>query len=84
MGYIYKITNTTNNKCYIGVTTKNNPNERWRGHKDSIKSGRGCPLLRGAFNKYGEDAFKFEVIIICFDEDVYNYEKEYILKSIIQ
>ena len=80
MGYIYKITNNKNNKCYIGVTTKNDPNERWKGHKYSFKSGTGCPLLMKAFNKYGEDSFKFEVIIICFDDDLYNYEKEYILK----
>jgi group I intron endonuclease len=80
MGYIYKITNTKNKKCYIGVTTKNNPNERWYGHKNAIKNGRGCPLLRNAFTKHGEDSFKFEVLIICFDTDLYIYEKEYIKK----
>jgi group I intron endonuclease len=79
MGYIYKITNTKNNKCYIGVTNQV-PEKRWKDHKNSIKNGRGCPLLREAFNKYGEGAFKFEVIIICFNEDVYNYEIEYIKK----
>ena len=80
MGYIYKITNIKNNKCYIGVTTKSDPHERWKGHKYSFRSGTGCPILMKAFNKYGEDSFKFEVIIICFDEDLYEYEKEYILK----
>jgi group I intron endonuclease len=80
MGYIYKITNTITKKCYIGVTTKENPNDRWMGHKQAIKSGRGCPLLRNAFTKYGETAFKFEVLIICFDEDLYSYEKQYIKK----
>lgn len=80
MGYIYKITNIKNNKCYIGVTTKSNPNERWVAHKSSIKYGKGCPLLMKAFNKYGEDSFKFEVIIICFDDDVFKFEDEYIRK----
>jgi group I intron endonuclease len=80
MGYIYKITNTKNNKCYIGVTTKKSPTERWIAHKSTIKRGVGCPLLMKAFNKYGEDAFKFEVIIICFDEDVFKFEEEYIKK----
>jgi group I intron endonuclease len=80
MGYIYKITNTLNNKCYIGITTKNNPNDRWREHINSIKYDNGCPLLVRAFNKHGIDNFKFEVIIICFDEDLYEYEKDYILK----
>jgi group I intron endonuclease len=80
MGYIYKITNIVNNKCYIGITTKDNPNDRWRGHIHSIKYGNGCPLLVSAFNKYGLDKFKFEILILCFDEDLYCYEKEYILK----
>jgi hypothetical protein len=31
-------------------------------------------------NKYGLESFKFEVVIICFDEDRFNYEKEYIKK----
>jgi group I intron endonuclease len=80
MGYIYKITNIKNNKCYIGVTTISNPESRWKGHKSSIKAGKGCPLLRAAFNKHGEESFKFEVLIICFDEDLYIYEKKYIVK----
>jgi len=80
MGYIYKITNTVNNKCYIGVTIQANPNERWSHHKSAIRANIGCPFLQKAFKKYGEDAFKFEVLIICFDEDVFKFENEYILK----
>jgi group I intron endonuclease len=80
MGYIYKITNTINNRCYIGITTEENPNDRWIGHKNAIKNGKGCPLLRETFNEYGESVFKFEVLIICFDEDLYEYEKRYIIK----
>jgi group I intron endonuclease len=80
MGYIYKITNVLNKRCYIGITTEENPNVRWVGHKNAIKNGKGCPLLREAFNEYGELAFKFEVLIICFDEDLHEYEKQYIKK----
>jgi group I intron endonuclease len=80
MGYIYKITNIKNNKCYIGVTSKKDVNERWAAHKSSIKRGIGCPLLMKAFKKYGENSFKFEVLIICFDEDVFKFENEYIRK----
>lgn len=79
MGFIYKITNTTNNKAYIGITIKT-PEERWRAHLHAIKSGKGCPLLRGAVNKYGADKFKIETIIICFDDDLYRFEKDYIKK----
>jgi group I intron endonuclease len=78
MGYIYKITNTVNNKCYIGVTTQANPNDRWSNHKSHNRQGNGCPFLMKAFKKHGEDAFTFEVLIICFDEDVFRFESEYI------
>ena len=81
MGYIYKITNMINKKAYIGVTTKDNPNERWMNHKSAIRANIGCPLLQKAVKKYGEESFKFEVLIICFDEDVFKFENEYILKN---
>ena len=33
-----------------------------------------------AFKKYGEESFKFEVLIICFDKDVFKFEPDYIVK----
>ena len=80
MGYIYKITNTINKKAYIGVTTQANPSFRWSNHKSSIRCNRGCPLLQKAFKKYGEESFRFEVLIICFDENTFDFENEYITK----
>ena len=80
MGYIYKITNTVNNKAYIGQTKQDDPNKRWKGHISAIKYDNGCPLLTAAFKKHGVDKFKFDVIIICFDEDVCKFEKEYVRK----
>lgn len=76
MGYIYKITNTINNKCYIGQTL-NDVKERWRQHR---KKSTNCRYLKHAFIKYGFDKFKFELICICFDEDLDRYEIEYIKK----
>lgn len=65
---------------YIGQTRKD-PNIRWATHKSTIKYGKGCcPILKNAVNKYGIDNFKFEVLIICFDEDLCKFEKEYIKK----
>jgi group I intron endonuclease len=80
MGFIYKISNTKNNKLYIGITKEPNPKDRWMGHIYSIRGGTVCPLLMRAFRKYGEESFKFEVMIICFDEDLNIYEKDYIKK----
>jgi group I intron endonuclease len=80
MGYIYKITNNITNKCYIGVTKLNDPIHRWNRHLQSIARGKGCPALRDAINKYGKDNFRFEVLLICFDDDRFTYEIEYIKK----
>lgn len=80
MGFIYKITNTINGKCYIGETTKSDPEKRWYQHKNTIKRGVGCPALQNSVIKHGIDNFKFEILIICFDEDRYKYEIEYIKK----
>ncbi len=80
MGFIYKITNLVSKKCYIGETKEDNPEKRWQGHIQAIKRGSGCPALKDAIKKYGIEKFKFEVLIICFDEDRFIYEKEYIKK----
>jgi group I intron endonuclease len=80
MGFIYKITNTITKKCYIGETVKSDPEKRWIQHKNTIKRGIGCPALQSAVIKHGIDNFKFEVLLICFDEDRFKYEIEYIKK----
>lgn len=78
MGYVYKITNTITNKCYIGVTVQSDCNRRWRKHINCLKYKEGCPLLKKSMQKHGVENFKFEILIICFDEDVVKFEKEYI------
>jgi group I intron endonuclease len=59
---------------------KSNPETRWNEHKRKIEKGIGCPALQDAIRKYGVDNFSFQVLIICFDEDRYHYEKQYIKK----
>lgn len=80
MGYIYKITNLVNKKIYIGQTIQDDVEKRWELHRRLAKKDKGCTALKEAFNKYGIDKFKFEVLIICFNEDCIEYEKEYIKK----
>lgn len=79
MGFIYKITNKINGKCYIGQTM-HDIEKRWNIHRKCIGTENGCPGLRRAFEKYGLENFKFEIVIICFDNDLSKYEKEYIIK----
>jgi group I intron endonuclease len=80
MGFIYKITNKINGKAYVGETTQPDPEIRWRQHILCAKKTNGCPILSRAFNKHGIDNFKFEVLIICFNEDCLKYETYYIEK----
>lgn len=63
MAYIYKITNTVNNKVYIGKTEKINPIDRWSEHKnDMLKETAEVRPLYRAIKKYGIDNFVFEII----------------------
>lgn len=80
MGVIYKIINAITGKCYIGETIEKNPNTRYKRHINLIRKGKGCPALRDAVLKYGEENFKFELLITCPDEDRFRLEKEYIQK----
>jgi group I intron endonuclease len=68
MSYIYKITNSINNKSYIGYTT--NPDARWKAHQYH----QGSNLVFQAIKKYGIDKFKFEIIA----EDSIDNEQKYI------
>jgi group I intron endonuclease len=77
MGYIYLITNTINNKQYVGQTKRADVEERWRQHRSNKTVG---PYLKSAYEKYGYDNFKYQIICICFDEDCDKYEEEYIKK----
>lgn len=80
MGYLYKITNKITGKCYIGVTIQPTIQKRWNQHINSLNYKEGCPLLKKSMKKHGIENFKFEILLICFDQDVVKYEKEYIAK----
>lgn len=76
---IYKITNTINDKVYIGQSK--NISQRWRVHRYRAfsKSAEDYekPLYR-AIRKYGLLAFNFEVIEECSIEDLNAKEKFWI------
>ena len=81
MAYIYRILNKITKKCYIGETKCKDVARRWSQHKQTIERDTGgCPALRDAVNKYGIENFEFTVLIICFDEDRFACETEYIHK----
>ncbi len=61
MNVIYKIINLVNDKFYVGST--NNKKVRFRSHRKLLKQNRHhCKHLQAAWNKYGEEKFKFVVV----------------------
>lgn len=82
IGYIYKITNLINGKCYIGQTSKYYQ-LRWNEHKkcafNNNRLAYDYPLYK-AFRKYGIVNFKFEVIEECEIEELDDKEIFYIEK----
>jgi len=88
VAYIYSITNTINDKKYIGKTSQSNPYDRWKQHLQLAKSksnlqennsAHSMPIVR-AISKYGSDNFKFRVLEECDDDKVNEREKHYIEK----
>jgi hypothetical protein len=91
IGEIYKITNLITNKMYIGQTRSHYLNKRkyrpfghmgrFNSHKSeskNIEKYNACRYLNSAFNKYGVENFKCELIINCEIYELDDYEKKYI------
>ena len=58
---VYTITNSINNKIYVGKS--NNCYNRFSKHKSALnKNTHPNNHLQSAWNKYGEDNFKFEIL----------------------
>ena len=78
---IYKITNTINNKCYIGQTTRTLEKRKY----DHLYYGRineRLTYLQYSVYKYGWVHFEWEVLCECqskdeMDEMEYHYIKQY-------
>lgn len=76
---VYRIVNTINKKQYIGSSI--NINRRFRNHILSLNRHKHCnPILQSAWDKYGKDAFIFEVIEECDPNDTMDRETISILK----
>lgn len=76
MGYIYKIENLINHKCYIGQTKKT-IQERYKEHIYSSKSKKSkiaSKVLYKAMRKYGLENFEVTLLEECSDDDLNNRE----------
>ena len=58
---IYSITCVPSGRRYIGQSV--NIPRRWRNHKSQLRAGKASNLiLQRAWDKYGEESFKFKVV----------------------
>ena len=74
---VYKISNTINNKVYIGVTSRT-IEERFKEHKYRIEERNSIHLYQ-AMKKYGTDKFYIELIDTASSkEEMFEKEKFYI------
>jgi len=75
--FLYKITNTINNKCYIGFTSLS-VEQRFKTHIDNSKYKRNNQKIYNAIRKYGADNFIVEQIYQ--GDDALQKEDEFIKK----
>ena len=77
---VYQILNTVNGKQYIGSTSEKSFTRRWNVHFYQLRHGtHDNHHLQYAWNKYGEDVFKFSVLeIVDNPEEVLSREQHYL------
>ena len=71
---VYQISFTKSDKKYIGSAV--NLDTRKRSHLSHLRKGHGVNLhLQNAFSKYGEDTYRFRVLLYCDPENCVLYEQ---------
>ena len=66
---IYCIENIITNKKYIGQSV--DIDTRWKKHKYELnRDNHKNKYLQSAWNKYGEDKFKFYILDLCSEEEL--------------
>ena len=74
---IYKITNTTNNKVYIGSSV-NISNREYKHFWMLDKGIHDNEYLQKSYNKYGKDVFIFEIVEYCDPSELIETENKFI------
>ena len=71
---IYRIRNTVNGHAYIGSAA--NIARRWTAHRHALRHHKKAPpKLQRAWDKHGEAAFVFEVVLECPAEELLTHEQ---------
>jgi len=73
-GFIYRIVNNINGKCYIGQTI-GTVEHRFRRHiYNANAKNEECKALEAAIRKYGVENFIVETILVCNEFELDDYE----------
>lgn len=75
---VYKIVNTVNNKIYIGSTSSSFSKRKYMHFWKLSNNTHENSYLQRAYNKYGKENFKFEIIEKCKPEECINKEQYWI------
>ena len=76
---VYKITNSSNQKIYIG--SSKNILQRWRNHIRELKLNNHSNIfLQSDWNEYGDEYFIFEILKECSEDERYDIEQNYLDK----
>lgn len=76
--YVYAHINKINGKIYIGMSRRENPNERW-------KNGRGYSYnwhFNQAIKKYGWDAFEHQIVAANLTEDEASNMEKFLIEKL--
>lgn len=74
---VYRIVNTENSKFYVGGSK--DIESRFRTHRRHLRRGdHWNEHLQSAWDKYGEDSFRFEVAEECEANEVHDTEQEHL------
>lgn len=66
---IYAIVNILNNHCYIGSSV--DIRSRWNSHRSQLmNNNHHSRYLQNAWNKYGKDSFRFQLICIASERSL--------------
>lgn len=75
---VYGILNTITNKWYIGSSIE--LSRRFGHHLRELRNGKHHSLkLQRSFDKYGEGAFQFKILLVCEAKDVEMFENRAII-----
>jgi group I intron endonuclease len=73
---IYTIASQVDGKVYVG--SSKNIKERWWTHRTQLRSGtHHSTHLQNSWNKYGEENFVFDKVLICSQPNLLFYEDIY-------